>query len=71
MTFAHRHAVGIVVAAATLIGGAILLYRVSPLTAIITSAFGSTAIALIVLAHVGVIAALLLPLLAWRRRLRR
>jgi hypothetical protein len=55
-------------AAATLIAGSIFLYRIRPLTRI---TFGSSAIALAVLAHLGILAALVGPFVAWRRRRRR
>jgi hypothetical protein len=55
------------VAAAVLITVPILLYR-SDLIAGITAAVGSTTITLIVLAHLGVLAAVIAPFVAWRRR---
>ena len=54
-------------ATAMLILVSIFLYRIRPLAGI---TFGSTSIALAVLAHVGVLAALVGPLVAWRRRRR-
>jgi hypothetical protein len=54
-------------AAAMLMLASILLYRIRPLAGI---TFGSTAIALAVLAHLGVLAAVIGPLVAWRRRRR-
>lgn len=53
-------------ATATLIVASILLYRIRPLAGI---TFGSAAIALAVLAHLGILAAVVGPLVAWRRRL--
>ena len=53
-------------ATATLIVASILLYRIRPLAGI---TFGSTAIGLAVLAHLGILAAVVGPLVAWRRRL--
>jgi hypothetical protein len=52
----------------TLIVAAIFLYRIRPLAGI---TFGSTAIVLAVLAHLGVLAAVVGPFIAWRRRRRR
>jgi len=63
----HRWAV-LVFAAATLILASIFLYRIRPLAGV---AFGSTAIALAVLAHLSVLAVVVGPLLVWRRRRRR
>jgi hypothetical protein len=57
-----------VVAVAALIVAFIILYRLRPLAGI---ALGSGAILLVVLAHLGVFAAVLGPFLAWRRRNRR
>ena len=54
--------------AAMLILASTLLYRLRPLAGI---TFGSTAIALAVLAHLGVLAAVLGPFIAWRRRRKR
>ena len=48
------------------IAASIFLYRIRPLAGI---SFGSTAIALAVLAHLGILAAVVGPLVAWRRRL--
>jgi membrane protein implicated in regulation of membrane protease activity len=50
-----------------LIAVSILLYRIRPLAGI---TFGSSAIALVVLAHLGVLAAIAGPVVAWRRRRR-
>jgi hypothetical protein len=63
----HRHGYVFFIAAATLIGASIFLCRVRPLAGI---TFGSTAIGLAVLAHLGILAALVGPLVAWRRRRR-
>jgi len=62
-----RHLPIVVIAAVLLIAGPILLYR-SGVIAGLTAAVGSTTIALIVLAHVGVLAAVLGTMVAWRRR---
>jgi hypothetical protein len=66
MNAGHRRGYVMVFAAATLIGASILLYRVRPLAGI---AFGSTGVALAVLAHLGILAAVIGPFVAWRRRL--
>ena len=50
-----------------LIAVSILLYRIRPLAGI---TFGSSAIALVVLTHLGVLAAIAGPVVAWRRRRR-
>jgi hypothetical protein len=55
-------------ATATLIVGAIFFYSISPLAGI---TFGSSAIVLAVLAHLGILAALVGPFVRWRRRRRR
>jgi uncharacterized membrane protein YhaH (DUF805 family) len=62
----HRRRYFLFFATATLIGAFILVYSVRPLAGI---TFGSTAIVLAVLAHVGILAAVLGPFLAWCRRL--
>lgn len=62
-----RHLPIIAIAAAVLITGPILLYRAG-LMAELTAAVGSTVIALIVLAHVGVLATVVGTFVAWRRR---
>jgi hypothetical protein len=63
----HRRGyMALVFATATLIVTSIFLYRIRPLAVI---SFGSTAIALAVLAHLGLLAAVVGPLVAWRRRL--
>jgi hypothetical protein len=67
MSGGHRRAYAIVFGAATVIGASIFLYRVRPLAGI---TFGSTAVALAVLAHLGVLAAIVGPIVA-RRRARR
>jgi hypothetical protein len=56
----------IVVAAGALIAGPILLYRAG-LMAGLTAAVGSTTIAVIVLAHLGVLATVIGTFVAWRR----
>jgi hypothetical protein len=65
MNGGHRRGYVFFLTAATLIGASIFLYTVRPLAGI---TFGSTAIALGVLAHLGILAAVIGPLLAWRRR---
>jgi hypothetical protein len=66
MTGRHRRGyIALVFAAATFIAASIFLYRIRPLAGI---SFGSTAIAVAVLAHLGVLAAVVGPLVAWRRR---
>jgi len=59
-----RHLPIIAIAAGVLIAG-ILLYRVG-LMAGLTAAVGSTTIALIVLAHLGVLATVIGTFVAWR-----
>jgi hypothetical protein len=68
MNGGHRRGYVLFFATATLIGASIFLYRVRPLAGI---TFGSTAIALVVLAHLGILAAIIGPFVAWRRRRRR
>ena len=58
----------LLLAAMTLVGASILLYRVRPLAGI---TLGSGVIILVVLAHVGVLAAVVGPFIAWRRRRQR
>ena len=68
MSKGARHLVPwVVVAAAVLVAGPVLLYQIRPVTGI-TAAFGSGAIALIMLAHLGVLAAIVGPLVVWRWR---
>ena len=64
MSGGHRRTYLIGFGAATVIGASISLYRVRPLAEI---TFGSTAVALAVLAHLGVLAAIVGPLVARRR----
>jgi hypothetical protein len=61
MSVGHGRAYVIVFGAATVIGASIFLYRVLPLAGI---SFGSTAVALAALAHLGVLTALVGPLVA-------
>jgi hypothetical protein len=68
MTSGRRRGYVFLLAAVTLIGASLLLYRVRPLAGI---TFGSGAIILVVLAHVGALAAVAGPFIAWRRRRRR
>lgn len=66
-----RRAAGLMVAMAALIGGPILLYRIRPIAGM-TAAAGSGVIALVAIAHLGIVAAVLTPLVAaLRRRSRR
>jgi hypothetical protein len=58
----------ILFAAAVVVVASIVLYRIRPLAGI---TFGSGAIVLAVLAHLGVLAAIVGPIVAWRRRQRR
>jgi len=67
MTRKRHRAFSILVGAGTLIAASIFLYRIRPLAGI---TFGSGAVLLAVLAHVGVLAAIGVPIVAWRRRLR-
>jgi hypothetical protein len=67
MNSRHRHGYIVwVFATATVIAASLFLYRIRPLAGI---GFGSTAIGLAVLAHLGILAAVVGPLVAWRRRL--
>jgi hypothetical protein len=67
MNGGHRRGyIVFVFATATLIAASILLYRIRPLAGI---TFGSTAIALALLAHLGILAAVVGPFVASRRRL--
>lgn len=61
-----RHLPIIAIAAAVLIAGPILLYRAGLMAGL--TAVGPTAIALIVLAHLGVLATVIGTFVAWRRR---
>jgi hypothetical protein len=67
MNSGHRRGYVAFTVAATLIVASILFYRIRPLAGI---ALGSGATALVVLAHLGVLGALVGPLVA-RRRARR
>ena len=68
MSSGHRRGyVALFFAMVTLIVVSVLLYRIRPLGGI---AFGSSAIALVVLSHLGVLAAVVAPLVMWRRRRR-
>jgi hypothetical protein len=65
----HRRGyIALAFATATVIAASIILYRIRPLAGI---SFGSTAIALAVLAHLGILAAIIGPVVAWCRRRRR
>jgi hypothetical protein len=70
MKLSHRQVLALIGAIAMLVAGPVLLFRIRPLVGI-AAAFGSGAIVLIVLAHLGVVAAVIAPLLLWRRRTRR
>ena len=70
MKLGHRQVLALIGVMAMLIAGPVLLYRIRPVVGI-AAAFGSGAIALIVLAHLGVVAAVIAPFLLWRRRTRR
>ena len=61
----RRGDIALVFATAAVIAASIFLYRIRPLAGI---SFGSTAIALAVLAHLGILAAVIGPLVVWRRR---
>jgi hypothetical protein len=63
----HRPKSVVLFAAATLVIASIVLYEIRPLAGI---TFGSGAIVLAVLAHLGVLAAVVGPFVAWRRRRR-
>jgi hypothetical protein len=63
----HRRGyIAVVFATATPIAASIFLYGIRPLAGI---SFCSATIALAVLAHLGVLAAVVGPFVAWRRRL--
>ena len=63
----RRHSPIVLMAAVGLIAVSILFYRSERIGGI-TLAVGSTTIALVVLAHLGVVAAVIGTLVAWRRR---
>ena len=65
----RRHGWLIVLAFAALIASSMLLYRILPVVGLALGV-GSGAGALVVMAHVGVLAALLAPFVALRRRSR-
>lgn len=68
MNTGHRRGYfALFVAMVMLVVVSILLYGIRPLAAI---AFGSSAIALVVLAHLGALAAVVGPFVTWRRRRR-
>jgi hypothetical protein len=69
MNGGHRRGYAVFLfATATLIVASIFLYRIRPLAGI---TLGSGAIGLAVLAHLGILAAVVGPLVAWRRRRQR
>ena len=65
----RRRSASIAAAVAALTVGAVLMYGAWPIAGII-AVFGSSAIALAVLAHLGVLAALVGPMVVFRRRRR-
>jgi hypothetical protein len=65
----NRHHLWLVVAIAVLAAGSILLYRVLPIAGIALGV-GSGTVAIVVLAHLGVLAAIIASLMASRRRSR-
>ena len=65
MNRGHRRGYVIVVATAMVVGGFIISFRVRPLVGI---TFGSIAVVLAVLAHLGVLAAVYASIVALRRR---
>ena len=68
MNSGHRREYeGALFATMTSVVASIVLYKIRPLTAITV---GASAIALAVLAHLGVLEAVVGPLIAWRRRKR-
>jgi hypothetical protein len=68
MTSERHRGAAVLVAAGTLIIASIFLYSIRPLVGI---TFGSGAIVLAVLVHLGVLAAIVGPVMARRRRRRR
>jgi hypothetical protein len=68
MNHQRHRGFGILAAVATLIVASIFIYRIRPLVGITV---GSGAIVLAALADLGVLAAVLGPFIAWRRRTRR
>jgi hypothetical protein len=68
MTSERDRGAAVLVAAGTLIIASIFLYRVRPL---VGTTFGSGAIVLAVLVHLGLLADIVGPFVAWRRRRRR
>ncbi len=65
----HRH-LWLLVGTAALAAVSVLLYRVVP-SAAVALGVGSGTVAMIVAAHLGVLAAILAPIMALRRRSRR
>lgn len=64
----RRHA-WLLLAAVVIIGGSLLLYKTVSVAGIVIGV-GSGAVAVVVMAHLGVLAALVAPLAIWRRRSR-
>ena len=65
----RRHA-WLLYGAVAIIGGSVLLYKAVPLAGIVLGV-GSGTVAVVVMAHLGVVAALAAPFAIWRRRSRR
>jgi len=63
----RRSGLVVLFTATALVVASIVLYRIRPLAGI---TFGSSAIVLAVLAHLGVLASVVGPFVAWRRRRR-
>ena len=63
-----RH-LGLLIAAAAVIGASVVLYRAYPITGMLVGV-SSGAVAVIVMAHLGVLAAVLAPFAILRRRSR-
>jgi uncharacterized membrane protein YhaH (DUF805 family) len=64
-----RHHFWLLLAVVVIIGGALLLYRAALFARILINA-GSGAVAVVVMAHLGVLAALVAPFAILRRRSR-
>ncbi len=68
MTERRRH-FWLLVTAVVIIGGSLVLYKAVPVAGIVIGV-GSSAVAVVVMAHLGVLAAVLVPLAILRRRSR-
>lgn len=66
----RRHVYSLFASTAGMLAGAILMYRNLPIAGI-AAVVGSSAVAVIILAHFGVLATLIASFLALRRRSRR